>query len=561
MPDGALAPLSTLTRRLFADSPQLELRRSHLERAEFIDAATLDAIAASEAWQQTAAFIRRMIAERIPVLLFGDYDVDGSTAAFLLFRWMRGCGASGNIFLPSRFRHGYGLDSGVIAQSVEQGYRALIALDCGTANLAEIAEARAAGLEVLVIDHHTPKDSLPDCTVFNPHLLETLPPLCTAGLVLLAIILLEEDPAALAGDELELAGLATLADIVPLVPENWYLVHQALRLLPGTGNLGAQELLKISQLHGIDIFTARQLAFQVIPRMNAAGRMRSAKLICDLLASPDREEARRQALQLDLLNRERKEVTDDNYRQAARQALGFDEAPALVLSDPDWHIGVLGIVAARIAEQFRRPAIVLSQSPQDSDLLTGSARSHGGLSLVDSLAGCTAELESFGGHAAAAGVKLRRDALEAFRSAWADSVARIQAESAAAEQAEVSPHEDWSLLPELRISEMSAVLEDELWLLAPFDTVLPAPRCRLSGVHVGRCSYLGRERSHLNLVLTDGQRQVRVAAFNMSHLQPRLQPGTSLQAVIELEPDNWNNQRSIMLRLIGLITENGSQVS
>ena len=559
MPKG-LDGLASVTRRLFADSPQLALRLSHLEREEFIDSATLARIDASEAWRQSEAFIRRVLAEKLPVLLFGDYDVDGSTAAFLLFRWMRNQGAVGNIFLPSRFKHGYGLDSSVIAQAREHGYKALIALDCGTANLDEIAEARAAGMEVLVIDHHSPKETLPDCTVLNPHLLEDLPPLCTAGLALMAIQLLAGEGGEMAGDEAELAGLATLADIVPLVPENWFLVHQALRMLPTTGNLGAQELLKTSQLHGMDIYTSRQLAFQLIPRMNAAGRMRSAKLICDLLASADREEARRQALQLDLLNRERKEVTDDNYRQASRQALSFDESPSLVLYSADWHIGVVGIVAARICEQFKRPAIVLTQSPQDSDLLTGSARSFGGVSLVDSLAGCTETLESFGGHAAAAGVKLRVDALDAFREQWADSVAAILEQPRASEDIPAA-HGDWNELPAIHITDLSSALEDDLWTLAPFDDVLPSPVCRLEGVHVGRCSYMGKERTHLNLVLTDGSRQVRVAGFNMSHLYRELQQGTPLTAVVELEPDNWNNQRSVMLRLIGLIKQDGSQVS
>src|SRR5690606_13869299 len=218
-------------------------------------------------------------------------------------------------------------------------------------------------------------------------------------------------------------------------------------------------------------------------------------------------------------------------------ALAFDESPSLVLYSPDWHVGVVGIVAARICEQFRRPAIVLTQSPQDGELLTGSARSYGGLSLVDSLAGCTDTLESFGGHAAAAGVKLRTEALDAFREQWADSVANLL-ELPSDNVQPASPDTDWTSLPAIRITDISAALEDDLWTLAPFDELLPAPVCRLEGVHVGRCSYMGRERTHLNLVLTDGSRQVRVAGFNMSHLQPQLQAGTALTAVVELEPDN-----------------------
>ncbi len=560
MPAGEQEGLSQLTRRLFADNPQLSERIAHLDGAEFIDSRRLERIAGSAAWQSVRAFIQRVLDEKIPVLLFGDYDVDGSTAAFLLFRWMRGRGAVGNIFLPSRFKHGYGLDTAVLEQAREQGYRALIALDCGTANLEEIRQAQEMGMDVLVIDHHTPKAELPDCIVFNPHLQEELPPLCTAGLVLLALQLMDDGAAStLAGDELELAGLATLADIVPLVPENWYLVHQALRLLPATDNIGMQELLKISELHGIDICTARQLGFQLIPRLNAAGRMRTARLISDLFACTERGEARRQAAQLDLLNRERKDVTSENFRQASRQALAFGDSPALVLYDEQWHIGVVGIVAARIAEQFERPALVLTQSPTDPDLLTGSARSFGNISLVDSLAGCENELVSFGGHAAAAGVKLKVDAIDAFRVAWADSVASRADQDQAGPQTQ---HNAWADLPGIGIGDMSARFEDEIWQLAPFDsTILPAPRAVLQGVHVARCSYMGREKTHINLVLTDGQRQVRVAGFNMSHLYARLQPGSVVQPVVEFEADNWNNKRSVMLRLIGLTEQDGPQTS
>lgn len=552
--------LSRLTRQLFANNPELDRRLSHLDSGAFFHPDLLAEVAASPAWQTTRAFLEKVLTEKLPVLLFGDYDVDGSTACFLLFRWLRGRGATGNVFLPSRFRHGYGLDAGILQQAADQGYQALIALDCGTANLDEIALAKELGMDVLVIDHHSPKDSLPECVLLNPHLLEGLPPLCTAGLVLMALqILSADDPASLCGDEIELAGLATLADIVPLVPENWFLVHQALRLFPGTGNFGLSELLKVSQLHGIDSLTSRQLAFQMIPRLNAAGRMRSAKLITDLFGSSDRDEARGQALQLDMLNKERREVTDANFRQAARQALAYGDAPVLVLFDTDWHIGVVGIVAARIAEQFRRPALVLTGSPQDSGLLSGSARSYGGISLVESLAACSEFIHSYGGHAAAAGVKLRQEQVDDFREAWAYQVdALLQEPTTSA----VEDRADWSSLPSFRISEISSRLEDELWQLAPFDkSILPAPRCRLDGVHVARCSYMGKERTHLNVLLTDGERQVRVAAFNMSHLITEFKPGEKVTPVVELEPDNWNNQRSVMLRLIGLINHDGSQTS
>lgn len=501
-------------------------------------------LSASQGWPAVREVLERAIAGRRPVLVYGDYDVDGSFAAFMLFRYLRSRQVPGNIFLPSRFKHGYGLDLTVIQQAVAQGYQTLLALDCGTANAAEISAAVAGGMDAAIIDHHSPKAVLPQAALLNPHLDAALPPLCTAGLVYEILLALSAaDSQALEGDELELAGLATVADIVPLEPHNWLLAHEALECLPQTANPGLAELIKISRLHGLDRLTSQQAAFQLVPRLNAAGRMRTARLVLELLGAPDGPSARQAALELDRLNELRKQEADAVFRKAVLQGAEFSQEQALALYAPDWHAGVLGIVAARVAEQLGKPAIILCDAPGQPELLTGSARTAGGINLIEALHNTGTTAYSFGGHAQAAGVKLERQRLAQFRELWSAAVAGASNRV---------PDAPVQVYPDVALHELTAQFEHDMWRLAPFGPAYPAPRCILRHVRVARVNYMGRDKTHLSLVVSDGVREVRIAAFNQSHLFNRLREGTLLSPVIEIDADNWNNANTITLRLLAV---------
>lgn len=507
-------------------------------------------LAACSTWPAVRDVILRAVAERRPTLVYGDYDVDGTVAACLLWRWLRSRSVPGNVFLPSRFKHGYGLDAEVVAQGISQGYKTLVALDCGTADLAGIEQAVGGGMEAAIIDHHQPKSELPAVPLLNPHLEPGLPPLCTAGLVYEALQSLSaSDPRALQGDELELAGLATIADVVPLEPHNWHLAHQALDALPNSSNAGLAELVKLSRLHGLTRLTAQQVAFQLVPRLNAGGRMRSARLTLDLLCAGNPQDAQRKARELDALNQERKTVAERVFREAVLQGLQYEDSAAVALYSPDWHIGVLGIAAARVAEQLRKPAIVLTDDPRGARLLSGSARTYASRSLVELLATGIAGLHSFGGHADAAGVKVVKDQLAAFREQWAAA-----AKSAAATQAppQVQAGAANSSYPDLALYELTKQFERDMWRLHPFGQGYAAPRCVLRGCRVARVNHMGRDKTHLSIVVTDGAREARLAAFNQSHLYARLGVGASISPVVEIDTDNWNNVYTITLRVIAL---------
>lgn len=538
-----MADVSALALRLLGEA-EVNARLALLEQRELQPRAASSALQSCPGWADVRQVLDRAVTERRPTLVYGDYDVDGSFAAFMLFRYLRSRSVPGNVFLPSRFKHGYGLDQAVIEQAVAQGYTTLIALDCGVANAGEIAAAVAAGMDTAIIDHHSPKAELPDAPMLNPHLDHALPPLCTAGLVYEILLDLNaRGNSALEGDELELAGLATIADIVPLEPHSWLLAHEALDSLPQTSNPGLAELIKISRLHGLSRLTSQQAAFQLIPRLNAAGRMRSARLVLELLGANDQQSARQAALELDRLNDQRKQEAEQVFRKAVLQAAEFTQARALALYGPDWHAGVLGIVAARVAQQFGKPVIILADAPGQPDLLTGSARTAGAINLIDALQNTGGAVCSFGGHAQAAGVKLERQHLGAFRQLWTDAVD-------AAHSYVTQPSEE--TYPTVALYDLTTQFEHDMWRLAPFGPGYPAPRCILSNVNVARVSYMGRDKTHLNLVVSDGAREVRIAAFNQSHLFDRLREGTSLCPVVEIDVDNWNNANSITLRLLAV---------
>lgn len=538
--------LSGLIRRTCADPAGLD-ERARLASSPALCTAELAARArTASAWPAVEDFLGRVIHDKLPTLVYGDYDNDGSISAYLMFAWLRDQGVPGNIFLPSRFKHGYGLDLATVRKAYGQGYRALLALDCGTADLEALAEAEASGLACAVLDHHQPKAELPACPLLNPHLDPVLSPLCTGGL---CYSVLAAMGASLRGDELQLSGLATIADLVPLEAPGWSLAHHALESLTNTPNLGLAELLKVSRLHGLSRITGRQVAFDLAPRLNAPGRLLSAKLVPDLLLSRDSQSARAQAMQIDELNSQRRDLGKRIGEEAAAQALAFPGSAALALYAQSWHPGVLGIVAAKIAGQFGRPAAILAPAPPGEpaggDLLSGSVRSAGGVDVVAALAASSAALVSFGGHAAAAGLKLRQDQLGAFRELWSAAVAEQRAAPLAMEP---PPAE----APAAGIEELTAAFEQDVWTLAPYGPGHPAPSFRLRGCRVLRASAMGADRTHVDLQLTDGVRQLRVAGFGQSHLLNQLTPGLAVEPLVEAEPDNWNNRVGIALRLLRL---------
>ena len=370
------------------------------------------------------------------IVLFGDYDVDGVTSLALLAGLLRSYGAEPGLFLPLRMEEGYGLSPESVERCCEEHRpQLLIAVDCGTASLSEIAGLKARGVEVVVFDHHEPKSAVPDCVaVVNPKTEDgsEFQYLCSVGIVFkLCHALLKTRPAP--GFDLkanlDLVALGTVADIVPLERENRVLVLKGMQQLASSKRPG---LRKLMQLAGVrSPLAAHDIGFRLGPRLNAAGRLATAEKALRLLLTSDEAEAGELATLLDVQNRERQEV-ERRILAEAEEMLGqeFDAGrdAAIVLGSRQWHPGVLGIVASRLARQHHRPTILVAFD--STGMGKGSGRSIEGLSLVEALGYCEELVEKFGGHEMAAGVAVREDKFAAFADAFRKAARELLSDEA-----------------------------------------------------------------------------------------------------------------------------------
>jgi single-stranded-DNA-specific exonuclease len=366
------------------------------------------------------------IDRRERIVLFGDYDVDGVTSLALLGSLLRSypAVAGPELFLPLRMEEGYGLSPESVERCCEEhSPQLLIAVDCGTSSLAEIAALKARGIDVIVLDHHEPKAALPDCiAIVNP---KTEPDgaftyLCSVGLVFkLCHALLKTRPVSFdLKAHLDLVALGTVADIVPLEKENRILVQRGMLELAKSQRPGVRKLMEVSAVRSP--IMAEHIGFRLGPRLNAAGRLATAEKALRLLLTSDEEEAAELAALLDAQNRDRQAVERKIYEEA-EEKLVFDPAKdaAIVLGSREWHPGVLGIVASRLARKYHRPTILVAFDA--AGVGKGSGRSIEGLSLVEALSQCAAFLDKFGGHEMAAGLAIQEQNFEAFAAAFREA--------------------------------------------------------------------------------------------------------------------------------------------
>ena len=368
------------------------------------------------------------------IVLFGDYDVDGVTSLALLAELLRSYGASPELFLPLRMEEGYGLSPESVERCCEQHHpQLLVAVDCGTSSLVEIASLKERGINVIVLDHHEPKSALPDCVaIVNPKAEadNAFEYLCSVGIVFkLCHALLKTRPAP--GFDLkanlDLVALGTVADIVPLEKENRILVLRGMMELARSKRPGLRKLMEVAAVRSPIV--AEHIGFRLGPRLNAAGRLATAEKALRLLLTSDEKEAEELATLLDTQNRDRQTVERTIYDEAEKKlADHFDPArdAAIVLGSRDWHPGVLGIVASRLARKYHRPTILVAFDA--AGLGKGSGRSIEGLSLVEALNRCEKHLEKFGGHEMAAGLAVREQNFAAFADAFRQAARELLSE-------------------------------------------------------------------------------------------------------------------------------------
>ena len=389
---------------------------------------------------QMGAAVSRVLAaldQHERIVLFGDYDVDGVTSLALLDEMLRAYGPApaGELFLPLRIEEGYGLSRESVERCLEQHQpQLLIAVDCGTSSVNEVAVLNERGVDVIVLDHHEAKAQLPGCiAIVNPKLAECgFEYLCSVGIVFkLCHALLKTRP--LPGfdlkSKLDLVALGTVADIVPLRGENRVLVQRGAIEIARTSRIGLQKLMQISGVRP-PILTD-DIGYRLGPRLNAAGRLSTAEKSLRLLLTQDESEAAILAAELDRQNRERQDVEMQIFAAATEKIDNeFDASrdAAIVSGARGWHPGVLGIVASRLARKYHRPAIVIGFD--DNGIGKGSGRSIDGLNLVEALNRCAASLDKYGGHEMAAGLALCEENFDSFAEAFRSTARELLSDEA-----------------------------------------------------------------------------------------------------------------------------------
>jgi single-stranded-DNA-specific exonuclease len=494
--------------------------------------------------EQAVERLHRAVTTQEPICFYGDYDVDGITATSLYLSFFGGLGAQVRAYVPHRLREGYGLNLDAVQRMHGEGISLLVTSDCGTTSHREIALATQLGMDVVVTDHHQTDENMPPAVaVLNPHRAGARYPfrgLCSAALAY-KVAEAYQLRYGVAGVPLEslldLVALATVADVVPLHDENRSFVREGLIQLSRGTRCGVRAL---KQVAGVTRdCTAETIAYKLAPRINAAGRLDDAMLGVRLLTTNNPVEAQLLADRLEQLNRDRQRIEMDIMAEALTVLRDQALPPALVLASRHWHLGVVGIVAARLVERFQRPAIVMAINEQG--VAKGSARTIGGFDLYRGLAACQKMLEGFGGHPSAAGVTIRESRIEEFRNRFSDVVAGWTHDGARVPTLNVDA--------EVRLDEVNLQLIQELGSLHPFGEGNPEPTFAVTGLEVMDSRTVGEK--HLKMTVRQGASlPFDSIGFGMKSL---LERGIQSRAPVDLaftpELNHWNGHDRIQLRI------------
>jgi single-stranded-DNA-specific exonuclease len=484
--------------------------------------------------------IRAAIAAGKRICVHGDYDVDGICATALAVLVLRELGAEVDWHLPSRFEEGYGVAGETLTRLAAEGCGLVVTVDCGITAVEEVAEAKAAGLDVIVTDHHRPGDELPDCPVVATRPSDyPFPELCGTGVVYkLAEALLGRGDPRLA-KHLDLVALATIADVVPLVDENRALALAGLRRLATTTRPGLRALMHAARVDPATVDEGA-VGFRLAPRINAAGRLGRPTAALELLLTEDKDEATKIAQELEELNRERQAVEERILREAIATIEAWPEPRrrrrGYVVAGEDWHEGVIGIVASRLVERYHRPVVLIAGTDGD---WKGSGRSIPAFDLHGGLAACAEQLERFGGHRAAAGLSIRPEKVDALAAAFA---------------AHADAHlDDDDLRPVTTVdaivpgAALTLGLCAELRRLAPFGLGNPGVTLLVAGCELADLTTVG-DGKHLRFRVSDARGPAGTAiAFGLGAQLDRLRRVGHYDVAFRLQENTWNGTTSPQL--------------
>lgn len=478
------------------------------------------------------------------ILIYGDYDVDGTTAVSLFYLFLSELYNNVTYYVPDRYKEGYGVSFQGINYASDNNISLIITLDCGIKAIDKVDYAKEKGIDVIVCDHHTPSSELPKAVaILNPKQKDCSYPydeLCGCGIAFKlaqAINIVLERPESFVFKYLDLVAIAIAADIVPVTGENRILLAQGLSLINEKPSIPVRKLLQTAK----QPYTTTDLVFVVAPRINAAGRIAHANLVIELLTQKQEKEIISKAYEIEYLNDKRKRLDEEITQEALVQIIENQEEnkKTTVVFQPFWHKGVIGIVASRLIENYYRPTLVFTKN---EDKLVASARSVSGFNIYNALEACQEYLEQFGGHKYAAGLTIKEENYNKFKEAFE----RIVSQTIDKELLEQRINIDL----EIKLEDVSSIFFETLKRFAPFGPENMTPVFLSKGVKAKEFRTVG-DGSHLRIVLTNIEETVSFVAigFGLAEKKTLLEKGQPFDIVYQLEENIWNGRTSIQMRI------------
>ena len=501
------------------------------------------------------ARLNKALGKKERILVYGDYDVDGTTAVALVYKFLQQFSSNIDYYIPDRNEDGYGISKRGVDYAYSTGVKLVIVLDCGIKAIEEIAYAKSLGIDFIVCDHHVPDEQLP-CAVaiLNPKCPGSTYPYphlsgCGVGFKFMQAFAMDNGiPADQLYPLLDLVAVSIASDLVPIMGENRILAYHGIKQLNHSPSIGLKAIISVCGLNEKEI-NINDIIFKIGPRINASGRVQQGKVAVDLLIENNLRAAIEMSHQINELNEARKELDKSMTEEANRIVEGlesFDERRAIVIFNPDWHRGVIGIVASRLTEVYHRPAVVITCT---GDLATGSARSVAGFDVYKAMESCRDLLDNFGGHTYAAGFSLKVENIEAFAKRFEDFVSDNILPEHTAPVIEIDA--------ELEFQQITRRFFSDLKRFAPHGPENSKPIfCTRNVCDYGTSKVVGRRQEHIKLELVDNKSNTILngIAFGQSRQAKYIKSKQSFDICYTLE-DNAYKHGEVQLQIESINTK------
>lgn len=498
--------------------------------------------------------IEKAIGQKQRILIYGDYDVDGTTAVALVYKFFRGITNNIDYYIPDRDDEGYGISFQGIDYAMQTGVKLIISLDCGIKAVGKVEYAKEKGIDFIIVDHHMPDEKLPDAVaVVDAKRHDSTYPYdelsgCGAGFKLVQAFSLRNGlPFSEIIPLLDLVAVSTASDIVPLTGENRILTYYGLKQLNSNPSFGLRGIIEVCGLQKKDI-TVNDIVFKIGPRINASGRMTNGMEAVDLMLAPDMASARVKSKNIDKYNEDRREldkrITDEAIDYIEKN-IDIEKQKSIVLYNETWRKGIVPIVASRLSERYFRPAIVLTKS--NNGMISGSARSVVGFDIYKAIESCRDILENFGGHTYAAGLTLKEEKLKDFKERFNKLSFDVIESKMMAPQITVDT--------EITFADITPDLIEGLELFSPFGPENENPVFLTKGVYdAGNSKLVGRNNRHIKMELFDGTNKLPMSgiAFSQSEYFSNISKGHKVDICYNIEQNRHGNKTYTQLMVLDI---------